>query len=104
MNEKQSVTRVGSGAWLGKCVFLIPLIAIVCVVYGLCNSLNPDSWWCLHKIYKQPDGTYQVWWSCRTRHIEGTFATYDDAKAYQVKECNELKAFMSQSPTGERTK
>lgn len=99
-------SRKGAGvvAGLGKWVAALPVFLLVFFVYVIVNAFNPDSRWCNYKIYKQPDGTYQVWWSCRTRHIEGTFATYAEAKAFQVQECRALLKFMAQKPTGELTK
>jgi len=95
---------VGCTNWLGKLVLLIPILAIAFVIYFLANSLNPESRLCLYKIYKQPDGSYEVWWSCKTRHIEEKFATYEQAKAFQVEKCRSLGEFMRQKPSGERVK
>lgn len=102
--QTTSDPAVVSSDWLDKCVILIPILILAFGIYALVQSFNPDSWFCSYQIYKQPDGTYQVWWSCRTRHLEGTFQTYEAAKAFQVKENQDLINFMSQKPTGERTK
>ena len=66
--------------------------------------LNPNSIFCLYKIYKQSDNTYQVWWRGKVNRVELSNATYEQAKAFQVKECQELKEFMFQSPKGKIVK
>jgi len=94
----------GTSNWFANCVPLIPVIVLAFCIYAFIQSFNTDSWFCSYQIYKQTDGTYQVWWSCRTKHLEGTFKTYQDAKAFQIKENQELIDFMSKKPTGERSK
>lgn len=78
-------------------------IALMAFAFWLIEQgLNPNSRLCNYQIYKQPDGKYEVWWSCKTSRLEGTFDNYSDAKAFQIKECNDLKRFMQQAPKGER--
>jgi len=94
--EDESVIRRG--------VLILPILIVAFVIYWAANMLNPDSVFCLYKIYKQKDGTYQVWWVNKSRHCELTSATYEQAKLFQVKECRELRAYIWQRPPGELTK
>ena len=82
----------------------IPFFILAFGFYTCSNSLNPGSRFCLYEIYKTPKLEYQVWWNCRTRHLESTFGTYEEAKDYQIKQCDELKQFMGQSPDGKRVR
>lgn len=68
------------------------------------GGTNPESVFCNYKIYKQEDGTYQVWWRCKTSHIELQGATYEQAKAFQIKACRDLEMFVLRKPKGERVK
>lgn len=86
--------------WLPIMVALAFSIAI----YSCCNLLNPNSYWCIFKIYKQPDGTYQVWYENMSRDLELKCRTYQEAKRFQISECASLKAFNAKRPTGEREK
>lgn len=79
-------------------------IGVSFVFYIEVNSYNPDSVICVYKVYKQTNGTYEVWWVNMTRHPEGTFNTYEEAKAFQIKQCKDLRAFETQSPSGHRVK
>lgn len=90
--------------WFFKCVLIVPVLSIAFVLYGLANSFNPDSRFCDYQIYKQADGTYQVWWSCRSKHIEGTFTNFAEAKAFQIEKCKRLLEILSENPGGERVK
>jgi hypothetical protein len=84
-------------------LLLIPVVALVFCIYAAGQTYNPNSRFCIYQIYRQSDGTYQVWWECKTRNIEGTFFSYDDAKAFQVKKLKEIQGFLNQKPTGERS-
>ena len=87
--------------------YIPPLIAAALIgflFYAAFNLSNPNSRFCEYRIYKQPDGTYQVWWVCRSRHLEGTFQTYDAAKAFQIKQVKELNEFGNHKPTGTQIK
>lgn len=86
--------------------FILSLLffGVFIVGYIVVNSLNPDSVICVYKVYKQTNGTYEVWWVNMTRHPEGSFNTYEEAKAFQIKQCKDLKAFETQSPSGHRVK
>jgi hypothetical protein len=88
---------------------LIPIATFVAVVWFciamIVGFLDPNSIFCVNKIYKQPDGTYQVWYSGKySNTLKLSGATYDQAKAFQIKECRELREFISQRPRGERVK
>jgi hypothetical protein len=85
-------------------LLLIPIVIPAIVFYIFCQSANPDSRWCNYKIYKQPNGTYEVWWVGRFRDKEGIFLNYDDAKAFQVKSVNNLIEIVTQRPKGELVK
>ena len=90
------------------CHFLVLFLVLGCIAWFIVSVLigmeDPDSFWCVRKIYQQPNGTYEVWWNARTRHLEATFNTYREAKEYQVKKCRELAEFMTQSPKGKRVR
>lgn len=85
-------------------ILVIPLLVVGFYLYGWFNQLNPNSIFCIYQIYKQPDGTYQVWAEIRTKICELKGATYEEAKAFQIKECRELKDFIWQKPKGEKVK
>ena len=82
----------------------IPILIVGFVIYWTVASFNPDSQFCSHRIYKQPDGTYEVWWIGRSKRREFKCKTYQEAKDYQIKECEDLKRFIMQKPSGERVK
>lgn len=85
-------------------ILVIPVMVVVLAFYAFANHLNPNSRFCYYQIYKQPDGTYQVWAVGRIKTCELEGATYENAKAFQIKECRELKDFMGQKPKGEKIK
>lgn len=72
------------------------------VIYCCCNDLNPNSRFCLYGIYKQTDGTYQVWWICKTEKCEARDLTYEQAKQRQVELCDEFKEFLTHRPKAVR--
>lgn len=85
-------------------LFLIPILVAAFFVYGLANFTNPDSRFCRYKIYKQADGTYEVWWNGRSKTCYLRGATYEQAKVRQIKECDELKVFIRNRPNGRLVK
>jgi len=90
---KSTLALIGiwvAGVWL---VFMI-----------MFNSLNPDSRFCMYQIYRQDNGTYQVWFLGRTRQLELSDVGYEQAKEYQTRKCRQLIEFMSARPHGERVK
>lgn len=91
----------------GDKVFMSVLLGVVACflvfwIYWIANSLNPDSRFCLYKIYQQKDGTYEVWWECRFRHLEKSGLTYESAKALQIECCQSIKDCESRKPKGHR--
>lgn len=78
-------------------------IGVTTPIYIIANTLNPNSYFCCYEIYKNGN-SYEVWWNARTRHIEQTFSTYEQAKAFQKSKCENLLKFMAQSPSGSRIK
>ncbi len=90
-----------SVGWFGVCIALITTLSIAFLLYFAHNALNPESRFCRYKIYKQPDGTYEVWWSNMTSTREAQFDTYEQAKAFQEERCRSLVGFIGQKPTGE---
>lgn len=88
----------------GKYVAVLVGAFVVFVLYMAGNQLNPNSRFCLWKIYKQADGTYQVWWHGRSTDCELSNATLNEAMAFRDKRCVDLKSFMAQKPSGERIK
>lgn len=63
---------------------------------------SPNSIFCLYKIYKQPNGTYQVWWRGRHDILELDGATYEQAKLFQNERCKKVWRF--NKPPGELVK
>lgn len=70
---------------------LIPLSIIaglvIFFVVSFTGMSRPGSIFCFYKIYKQPDGTYQVWHCGRLSWKALDNATYEQAKAFQVEKC-----------------
>lgn len=84
----------------------LPLAAVACICWfgitAITGMSRPSSIFCCYKIYKQPDGTYEVWWRGRISWRELDHATYEQAKAFQIEKCKTFWNFPH--PTGESVK
>jgi len=93
------------GDWVVGFILVALITVSITASYAICNQCNPDSRWCMYEIYRQSDGTYQVWWvnGNRGTHKEGPAVTYEEAKALQIKLCKKFLEYEeSKKPTGKR--
>jgi hypothetical protein len=81
-------------------IVIIGLSALSVCIYGTLNNLNPDSCFCLYQIY-QSGSRYELWWEGRTKTLEGTYDTLEQARAAKKEKCTELETFRNQTPKGE---
>src|SRR5690348_15531714 len=84
----------------------IPPVVIACIILfgitAITGMSRPSSIFCRYKIYKQTNGTYQVWYRGRSSWCEQSGLTYEQAKALQIEKCKNF--FKSTSPAGEWVK
>ena len=87
-------------------VKVIVLVVALFASIGLLldRMFTPGSILCCYQIYKQPDGTFELWNQGRTSSIEQAGLTYEQAKALQIQKCRSLYSFMLQTPSGDRVK
>ncbi len=89
---------------------LLGLLALIISVtfFETVGAYNPKSLFCLYKIYKQSDGTYQVWWvNGGYTKLEHSCDTYAEAKEFQIKVCKRMQDYTPptyKNPEGKRVK
>jgi hypothetical protein len=96
-NIDKKILAIAASAFIAGVAFLLYISA---------NSYNPNSVFCDYQIYRQADGTFELWDTALSpKALHGTGLSYGEAVRERARLCQSMIDFKKgQRPQGERVR